>query len=474
MGYIAGIIDKNGEDASDLILRMLKNASKGLANSFGIGDAQNIEHYKKTPTFTSLSSPTLLGSKNIHAKYPDNPINQGSTSLVFNGILYDNVAPDNLEVANLLDPNPLIGLHELIEKRKGAYSVAIVSNNEILCGVDHIGTVPLYYGESPDYYGVASNKRMLWSVGIDPIPVEPGSIVKMDAKGIQKTRVKQLRYSDPDQKEETTSICRLDSLFTKVSNQLAQKRKQIAVAFSGGVDSTIVAHYLNKVGLDPILITTGLEGQKELEIAEKAADHLGLDIDVEEHTELEVEELLDEIIWSVEEPNPMMVGIAYPFYWSAKNAYNRGCTFLYSGNGADELFGGYKRYHSQYLSGGDVNQMIFDDVSKSWLNNFHRDTKTCIDQGIDLILPFTHPDIVDYGLRLPASLKLSTHQNCIRKIVLRKLAKNVGIPNEIADRPKKAAQYSTGVDKALRRMAKRHKIALRELIEQRFNKISRE
>lgn len=474
MGYIAGVIDKKGEDVSEQILRMLNVASRGKAFSYGIGDNLNTENFKEAPEFTSISAPTLIGSKNIHPDYPEPPIQQRSTSIVFKGSLYDSTIPDRLEIANLLEQNPNKGIRDLLQTRVGAYSIAAVSDNQILCGMDHIGTIPLYYGESAAHFGVASNKRMLWSIGIQPIPLEPGSILKLSQTGIKKTLVKQLEYKTPYQKDENSVIERLDELFTRVSTQMASKKQSIAVAFSGGVDSTLIAHYLKKEGLGPILITTGLEGQKELEIAEKAADQLGLDIDVEGHTENDVEELLDEIIWNVEEPNPMKVGIAYPFHWSAKNAYNRGCSTLYSGNGADELFGGYKRYHTEFLKDENVSHMIYEDVKNSWKNNYHRDTKTCLDQGVSLALPFAHPEIIEYGLSIPSSMKLSRDPDCIRKIVLRKLAKKVGIPDEIANRPKKAAQYSTGVDKTLRRIAKRRKLSTRELVETRYREINKE
>jgi asparagine synthase (glutamine-hydrolysing) len=183
--------------------------------------------------------------------------------------------------------------------------------------------------------------------------------------------------------------------------------------------------------------------------------------------------LLDEVVMSVEEPNPMNVGIAYPFHWAAKLAYNNGYQTLHSGNGADELFGGYKRYHTEFLKGGDVDRMIFDDTTNSWKKNFQRDTKTCLDQGVRLILPFTHPSINNLGLSIPASLKVSSEPNCVRKRILRKLAKRDGILDEIADRPKKAAQYSTGVDKTLRKIAKSRGLSLRELVQSRFEEVSR-
>ena len=340
-------------------------------------------------------------------------------------------------------------------------------------GLDHIGTIPIYYGETGSHCAIATNRKMLWSLDTEAIPLQPGSILRMSSEGIQITEVRRLRYSKPQLMPENQTLDKLDSIFREVSDQLTRKNRDGSVAFSGGIDSTLVAYYLSQSGVDPELITIGLEDQKELGIAEKAASHHGWNIDIETHTEEDVELILDEIILGVEEPHPMKVGIAYPFHWAAKNSNNKGHSSMYSGNGADELFGGYKRYHTEFLAGGDVEKMIFDDTTGSWINNFHRDTKTCLDQGIRLVLPFTHPTIIDFGLSISSSLKLSKENDCIRKTILRKLAKKVGILEEIADRPKKAAQYSTGVDKALRRIAKRKGFSVRELVESRFKEISR-
>ncbi len=473
MGYLAGLVDKKGADTSDRLLRMLQTSSMGPAYSFGIGDNRNIEIHKDTPEFTSISGSALIGSKNIHAEYPESPLNQGSHSFIFKGMLFENDGPDSLKVANIIEENPLARIRELISNRLGAYSIAVASKNEIICGLDHVGTIPIYYGETASHCAIATNRKMLWSLDTEAVPLEPGSMLRMSSNGIQVTKVKRLLYTKPQQMPETQTLDKLDHLFTKVYEQYTRKTREGAVAFSGGVDSTMVAHYLSQSGADPKLITTGLEGQKELDIAEKAASHHGWDIDIETHTEEEVECILDDIILSVEEPHPMKVGIAYPFHWAAKTANRKGYTSLYSGNGADELFGGYKRYQTEFLAGGDVERMIFEDTTGSWINNFHRDTKTCLDQGIRLVLPFTHPFIIDFGLSIPSTMKLSNDPNCIRKTILRKLAKKVGILEEIADRPKKAVQYSTGVDKALRRIAKRKGFSIRELVESRFKEISR-
>jgi len=469
MGNIAGVVDKHGEDASEKILRMLQVASRTEAHSYGIADGNNSESFRGAPEFTSISGPTLIGSKNIHADdYPIQPLNQSSQSLVFKGILYDTLEPDTLEAANALVESPLNGVRNLINERKGAYAVVAVEKTQIICGLDHIGTIPLYYGENSETKAVASNRRMLASIGIEGSPVPPGTLLRFTGKTTDQQRIRSLLIPAAIDETEKTILEHLDLLFREASETLTSKLRGGAVAFSGGVDSTLIASYMSEAGAQLELVTTGMENRPELEIAREAADHLDLPIHLEVFTIDEIEEQLKDIIYSVEEPNPMKIGIAYSFYWTSKKAHSLGYETVYSGKGADEVFGGYKKYQTAYVTGIDAGAMMHKDTADSWINNFHRDTKTCTDQGTRLILPFTHPDIVEYGLGLPVHHKLTGNDDGLRKMILRKLAKKQGIPDKFSDRPKKAVQYSTGVNNALRKIAKRKNMKVRDLILSHF------
>ena len=469
MGYITGVVDKSGGDASEKIMQMLQVASRVEAHSYGIADGNNSESFRGAPEFTSLSGPILIGAKNIHSEeYPSQPLNQGSQSLVFKGILYDTLEPDALEAANALVNSPLNGVRNLINERKGAFAVAVIEDDQIICGLDYIGTIPLYYGENSEIKAVASNRRMLASIRIEGTPVPPGTLLRFTGKTTEKKRIRSLRRPTNIDVTEKTILEQLDLLFRETSETLASKLKRGAVAFSGGVDSTLIASYMSEAGAQLELITTGMENRPELEIAGEAADHLDLPIHLEVFTIEEVEEQLEDIIYSVEEPHPVKIGVAYPFHWSSKKAFSLGYETVFSGNGADEVFGGYKRYQTAYAAREDARAMMIKDTADSWINNFHRDTKTCTDQGTRLILPFTHSDIIEYGLGIPVQHKLSGVEDGLRKMILRKLAKRKGIPDKFSDRPKKAAQYSTGVNNALRRIAKRKGMKVKELILSQF------
>ena len=179
MGYIAAAVNKHGEDASETILTMLRAASHSPAQSYGIAEYRNTE-ISKTPDFTSHDSPILLASKNIFPeRYPSEPLHQGDHSLVFKGILLDTVEPDTLSAADTLKKDLVKGIENLITERTGAYAVAAITKDSVLAGIDHIGTIPLYYGENKDYRALATNKKMLWSINIESTPLKPGQIIKI-------------------------------------------------------------------------------------------------------------------------------------------------------------------------------------------------------------------------------------------------------------------------------------------------------
>jgi len=264
----------------------------------------------------------------------------------------------------------------------------------------------------------------------------------------------------------------LDELLTRAVEARCRGAFKVAVGFSGGIDSSLLAYYADRAGARVDLICVGMEGTKGFETAESAADTLDLPLRLEAFTADDVEEDLDAVLWSVEEADPMKIGVGLPTYWAARSAAETGHRIFISGNCADEVFGGYQKYALEYASKGDsVRETMNRDVASSHEANFERDYKICSDLGLELRLPFADVDVVRYGLSLPTKLKLSKTPASPRKLILRALARENGFPDELADRPKKAVQYSTGVNRALQKMAKAEGKKLREFLAERFARV---
>jgi asparagine synthase (glutamine-hydrolysing) len=248
--------------------------------------------------------------------------------------------------------------------------------------------------------------------------------------------------------------------------------REIAVAFSGGLDSSLIAYLASKCGVKVNLIHVSLENEPETEAAFEAAEKLDLPMQVHLFKEADVENTLPYVVDLVEEADPVKASIGVPVYWAAQKTQETGFSVLLAGQGADELFGGYQRYVNEYCKDGNekVRQTMFNDVVGIHENNLERDKKICTSLDIELRLPFCSFNLVEYALGLPVDLKFEQKQDSLRKLVLRKVALNLGLPTSIANKPKKAVQYSTGINNAIKRIAQKNDQTVNEYITKLFQR----
>ena len=128
--------------------------------------------------------------------------------------------------------------------------------------------------------------------------------------------------------------------------------KEVAVAFSGGLDSSLVAFLASKCGVKVNLLHVSLENQEETEEAIEAAEELDLPLQIDLFKDSDVETILPKVVELIEEPDPIKASIGVPFYWAAEKAAEAGFKVMLAGQGADELFGGYQRYVNEFCKDG--------------------------------------------------------------------------------------------------------------------------
>ncbi len=152
-----------------------------------------------------------------------------------------------------------------------------------------------------------------------------------------------------------------------------------------------------------------------------------------------IREALPEVVKAIGDDNLMKVGVGLTAYFATKMVAQDGIKVAISGQGADELFGGYKRYLESFVN-DTLNYDIRTDIANMYHVNLERDGACAMLNSVELRLPFLDENLVELALNIQDN-----------KSILRKLAFEEGLDYEIAYRPKKAAQYGTGIDKLLRK-----------------------
>jgi len=359
----------------------------------------------------------------------------------------------------------------------GSFAFALAELGGLVVGRDCLGTHPLYYGENSDVIAFASERKALWKIGVEKVhPFPAGHLANIDKYGFRFKHVKTLAYRETKHTTIQAAAKNLKRLLQQSVSRGLETSEEISLAFSGGLDSSIIAQVAKNLGADIDLVFVSLEKQAEIEHAKKAAEALELPFHIQLYEEKEVEKDLRKVLWLIEESNPVQASIAIPVFWIAENASKTGFSVLLAGQGADELFAGYERYLSDYVNYGPeyTRKKIFDDVKNMCKTNFERDSKICSYHNLELRLPFATCDLAEFALSLPLHLKIAPSRNRLRKIVLRRLAKDIGLPDFIVEKPKKAIQYGTGVNNVLKKLAKTAGYSADEYLQREFEQVFEE
>ncbi|MCW4046193.1 MAG: asparagine synthetase B [Candidatus Bathyarchaeota archaeon] len=450
------VLDKAGGDAAAAVVSVLKSLHTGKHVNFGIASSTIVRTYKDVDAFRNygLKLPVVMGYafSNAHPNAEPQCVKLEDAAIVFDGQIY---SPTGTSAIELLAKKPLQRDRgkALFDEIEGDFSFLIAEPKSITAGRDVVGVQPLYYGENKKVAALASSRKALWKLGIEKTSsFPPGNLAFVTSEGFKFKPVKTLTYAKPKTITMQTAAKTLQKLLEQSIHRRIAGTTEVAVAFSGGLDSSVVAFLAKKCGADMRLIHVSLENRPETEEAKKAADLLRLPIQVHLFKEADVEKVISKVVGLIEEPDPVKASIGIPFYWTAEKAAEAGLHVLLAGQGADELFGGYQRYVSDYLTYGEENvrRAMFEDVARLHESNIERDVKICRFHGVELRLPFASYQIAQFALSLPLELKIEKNQNSLRKLVLRKVAENIGLPKSIVEKPKKAMQYATGVSDALK------------------------
>ena len=378
------------------------------------------------------------------------PVVSGGRAVVYNGEIYNyqRFLPGTSDTTALADAILKNGVDSFLQAAPsidGEYAFACYDGAKLALARDPVGIKPLFYGNNGEGFGFASEKKALMAVGIEHIrALAPGCIY---VDGAEKKAIG-LPQSTGGISDINEAIALLDGALHEAIR--LRVHEDAAVAFSGGVDCALVGAI---AGLP--LCTVGLAGSYDVRAAKNAAALMGAAQrhHVYEVSEKDVADAVPDVIHAVESADPVKISIALPIFLLAREARKSGFKVLLTGQGADELFGGYARYVEGRRS-GKLREMLQYDLAHIAENNLERDDAAAMAHGVEARVPYLDLDVIGVSQRIDPSLKVYLDgKDYIRKYILRILSKKY-LPAEIANTPKKAIQYGTSVQKTLEKLAK--------------------
>jgi len=226
-------------------------------------------------------------------------------------------------------------------------------------------------------------------------------------------------------------------------------KKRFGIMFSGGVDSSLIALLCKQLHADFICYSVGLEGSKDLVEAKKVAKKMHFKLRYKKFELKEAEKIIRKATQIVGEANVVNVGVASVEIAAILLAKKDRIKTFFGGLGSEEIFAGYKRHELAK----DVNAECWNGLKNMHGKDLIRDYDVARAMKVNFLVPFLDTELIKTAMAIPAKYKISKTE---KKIILREAAVELGLPKPFAFRKKIAAQYGSGFDKAIEKLAKKN------------------
>ena len=239
----------------------------------------------------------------------------------------------------------------------------------------------------------------------------------------------------------------LDEMENAVKETVTDKK--IGVAFSGGVDSTLLAKLVKDMGYDIHLLTIGFQDSHDINFAKEVNQLLNFSHSISEIDPEKFKEVSQKINQTIKSDNLSWNENSIAFYYVAELAQKNGLKTVVTANGIDELFCGYNSYREAIEAGEDEVVRMMNEKLENEKEMMVAINAVTAEFGVKMIQPFLLPNFIDYAKKIPISEKIHGPDDMQRKHPIRELAMDYGIPEVAAQKQKKALQYGSQIHKSL-------------------------
>lgn len=246
-------------------------------------------------------------------------------------------------------------------------------------------------------------------------------------------------------KTKTTEL--LHEMQNAVKNTILTKK--FGIAFSGGVDSSLLAKICSDLEYDITLLTVGFSNSHDVVFSKKISKLLNLPHKTLEITLDTFDDISNKIRQKINTDNLSWNENCIAFYYVSKLAKSLDLDTVVTANGIDELFCGYNGYRDAIKEGYKAVTELMNKKIENELKMMKAVNTISAEFNIKIIQPLLNQDFINYAKKIPVSEKIKDQDDLIRKHIIRKLALDIGVPEESANKRKKALQYGSQIHKAL-------------------------
>jgi asparagine synthase (glutamine-hydrolysing) len=362
---------------------------------------------------------------------------------------------ESYERFNNLTHNTKESSRLFLESLDGQYALALRRGDMLLLARDPIGVKPLYIAENDRFIAFSSRCRPLWEIGLRDCKILGQPIL------VHGTKAERVNTGVKLESQVTQQPKLVDSLIIHLSETIkkmsAGSDNKIAILFSGGLDSSIIARLSKDLGIQPTLFCAGTSSSRDVTNARIMSSVLDLPLVEKEITFDDVTNCLISVIRTIESAEMIPVSTSLPFHFALEQCADRGLKTVLHGQGADELFCGYRRYEKTLSTKGYktlCNEMLNDVVGLGEAIPLYDKIGTA--KGTELFTPYADISVVKFSLAVPIELKLfEKASGYSRKHILKEIANKIGVSTQLLPKQKVAAQFGSGAAKIMDRVARK-------------------
>ncbi|RKS03484.1 MULTISPECIES: asparagine synthase B [unclassified Flavobacterium] len=338
--------------------------------------------------------------------------------------------------------------YDFVHLLDGDFAFVVIDGDDYIAGRDPLGVKPLYYG-------VDERGRMYFASEMKPIADQCKTFSTFPPGHYYTAETGFVKYYTPEYEDYTTCDAEVD--YTALRESLTEATRKrlmsdvpIGVLLSGGLDSSltssIAARLLKEKGKELHSFSIGLDAEApDAKAARKVAEFLGTKHHEIHFTIEQGIEILDKLIWHLETYDVTSVRASTPMYFLSKAITDLGIKVVLSGEGADEIFGGYL-YFRNAPSTEDFTKETIERVQKLFTADLLRADKSTMAHGLEARVPFLDKAFLDVAMKIKGVEKQPKTYDGKEKYILRKAfdtPEQPYLPDEVLWRQKE--QFSDGV-----------------------------